>query len=97
MKLKRMLLCAALVIAASAPAKAQVVFDLSLVTCKDYMGYDSERQDMITYWMSGYFNAAKGYTTIDFKRLNRNIKVVGDYCKKHKDETLMSAIQRNAR
>lgn len=97
MKIKGTFFAAALVIVANAPAKAQVIIDLSLITCKDYQGYDSEKQDMVTYWMSGYFNAAKGYSTIDFKRLNRNIKVVGDYCKKHKNETLMSAIQQNAR
>jgi HdeA/HdeB family len=41
------------------PAKAQVVLEMSMVTCGQYMGQGRERQDLIAAWMSGYFNAAK--------------------------------------
>ena len=82
--------------ALSTPAKAQVIVDLSLVTCGQYMGKDRDTQDVIAAWMSGYFNAAKNQSMVDLARFERNRKAVEKYCKTHKLETLMSAIQRNA-
>ena len=48
-------------------------------------------------WMSGYFSASKNLNVLDFGYVERNRKVVGSYCKKRPGETLMGAIQRNAR
>jgi acid stress chaperone HdeB len=88
--------CALSLAALSIPAKAQVIVDLSLVTCGQYMGKDRDTQDVIAAWMSGYFNAAKNLSMVDLSRFERNRKAVEKYCKTHKLETLMSAIQRNA-
>jgi acid stress chaperone HdeB len=88
--------CALSLAALSIPAKAQVIVDLSLVTCGQYMGKDRDTQDVIAAWMSGYFNAAKNQSMVDLSRFERNRKAVEKYCKTHKLETLMSAIQRNA-
>jgi acid stress chaperone HdeB len=78
------------------PAKAQVVLEMSMVTCGQYMGQGRERQDLIAAWMSGYFNAAKNQSVLNLARFDRNRKAIEHYCKTHKPETLMSAIQRNA-
>jgi acid stress chaperone HdeB len=78
------------------PAKAQVVLEMSMITCGQYMGQDRETQDTIAAWMSGYFNAANGVNMLNVARFQRNRKAVEHYCKTHKAETLMSAIQRNA-
>jgi acid stress chaperone HdeB len=94
---KILLSCAALATVLASPAKAQVVVDMSLITCQQYQDSDSQRQQLIAYWMSGYFSAAKNFTTLDFRYFDYNKKVVTAYCKTHKFETLMSAIQRNAR
>jgi len=88
--------CALSLAALSIPAKAQVIVDLSLVTCGQYLGKDRDTQDVIAAWMSGYFNAAKNQSMVDLARFERNRKAVEKYCKTHKLETLMSAIQRNA-
>ena len=88
--------CALSLAALSIPAKAQVIVDLSLVTCGQYMGKDRDTQDVIAAWMSGYFNAAKNQSMVDLSRFERNRKAIEKYCKTHKLETLMSAIQRNA-
>ena len=88
--------CALSLAALSIPAKAQVIVDLSLVTCGQYMGKDRDTQDVLAAWMSGYFNAAKNQSMVDLSRFERNRKAVEKYCKTHKLETLMSAIQRNA-
>jgi acid stress chaperone HdeB len=80
----------------NAPARAQVVLDMSMITCGQYMDQARENQDVIAAWMSGYFNAAKSQSVLNVARFERNRKAVENYCKSHKPETLMSAIQRNA-
>ena len=80
-----------------APAHAQVVIDLSLITCKQLLESDTERQILISSWMSGYFSATKNLNELDFRYVNRNAKVVGNYCKTHKSDTVMNAMQKNWR
>ena len=48
-----------LIFVLSAPARAQVMIDLSLITCKQFLESDPERQALIGSWMSGYFSATK--------------------------------------
>ena len=80
-----------------APAHAQVVIDLSLITCKQLLESDSERQILINSWMSGYFSATKNLNVLDFQYAKRNARVVGAYCKAHKSDTVMNAMQKNWR
>jgi acid stress chaperone HdeB len=79
------------------PAKAQVVLDLSLITCKQLLESDPDRQALIGSWMSGYFSATKNLNVLDFRYVERNRKVVGNFCKTHKSDTVMSAMQKNWR
>ena len=83
-------------LALQAPAKAQVL-DLSLVTCKDLLASDAARQVLISSWMAGYFSASKNLNVVDFRYAERNRKVVGNYCKTHKADTVMNAMQKNWR
>lgn len=88
--------CALPLAALSNPANAQVVLDLTMITCGQYMEQSRDNQDVLAAWMSGYFNAARNQSMVDLARFERNRKVVEKYCRSHKPETLMSAIQRNA-
>jgi acid stress chaperone HdeB len=78
------------------PARSQIILDMSLITCKQYVESDLERQELIAAWMSGYFNASRNQPRVDFSRFARNKMLVANYCKRHKLESLMSAIQRVA-
>ena len=51
--------CVGLLATPAIPTQAQVIVDLSVVTCGQYMGKDRDTQDVLAAWMSGYFNAAK--------------------------------------
>ena len=97
MNTKAMVLATVMVTGAAIPAKAQVVIDMSLITCKQYMDADPDRKELVAYWLSGYFSASKNLNVLDFGYVARNKRVVGNYCKKRPGETLMSAIQKNAR
>ena len=97
--MKRSTVATALVltITFTVPAKAQTVLDLSLITCKQLLDSDPDRQALIGAWMSGYFSATKNLDVLDFRYVERNRKVVGNYCKTHKSDTVMSAMQKNWR
>jgi acid stress chaperone HdeB len=89
---------AALLAALSAtPARAQLVVDMSLISCDQFLKSPQERRDVLSAWMGGYYSAMKNLTTIDARYVMRNSQKVATYCKKAKNETLMSAIQRNWR
>lgn len=81
----------------AADARAQVVLDMTMLTCRQYLEADKARQDLIAAWMSGYFNAAKNNPVFNTTLFTSNRNRVTAYCKKHRPETLMSAIQRSAR
>lgn len=84
---------AVFVLSAAWSAHAQVILDMSLITCQQYLGYDPERQDMVAAWMSGYFNASINQPVVSFERFEYNKRTVSDYCRSHSRETLMSAIR----
>jgi hypothetical protein len=79
------------------PVGGQIKVDMSLITCKQYLSSDAERREMIAAWMSGYLRASRSQPIFDFQKFANNKKTVENYCKKRGDETLMSAIQKNAR
>src|SRR5215475_6780059 len=94
---KKVVIIAAVVLGATLPpASAQVNLDMNKITCGDWLGYDPESQNFVRFFMSGYYNASRGSNVLDYNRLQRNSQKVMAYCKKHKSETLPTAIQRLA-
>ena len=83
--------------AMTSAAKAQVVVDISLITCKQLLESDQERQTLISSWMAGYFSASKNLNVVDFRYVKRNGNVISKYCKTHKSDTVMNAMQKNWR
>ena len=85
---------AAMVAGAAMPAKAQVVIEMSAVTCQDYLKSDSEQQAILASWLSGYYHASKNVATVDLRKARGNLRAVAKYCKSHKQETLMNAVEK---
>lgn len=78
------------------PGTAQIKVDMNKVTCGNFLGYDPDDQNFVRYWMSGYYNGAANRTVLDYDRMQRNSAKVKAYCKKHKSETLPTAIKKAA-
>jgi hypothetical protein len=87
---------AAVLSAVSLPTAAQVNLDMNQVTCRDWLGYNPASQSFVRYWMSGYYNAAANSNVLDYNRLQRNSAKVVAYCKKHRSQTLPTAIKNAA-
>jgi hypothetical protein len=88
---------AVLLSATSLPATAQVNLEMNRITCGDWLNYDFGTQTFVRYWMSGYYSASRGINVFDVSRSRKNFEKVMAYCKKHKSDTLPTAIQKNAR
>jgi acid stress chaperone HdeB len=96
MNQKILVVAAVVLVAVSLPASAQVNLDMNKITCGDWLGYDPASQNFVRFFMSGYYNASRGSNVLDYSRLQRNSQKVLAYCKKHRSETLPTAIQRLA-
>jgi hypothetical protein len=96
MNRKVLVVAATLFGAAALPASAQINLDMNKITCGDWLGYDAASQNFIRFFMSGYYNASRGSNVLDYNRLQKNSQKVLAYCKKHKSETLPTAIQKLA-
>jgi acid stress chaperone HdeB len=86
----------ALLAAASAPAAAQVKLDMNKVTCGDWLGYGPANRDFVRFFLSGYYSAAANNDVLDYNRLQKNSAKVMAFCKKHKSDTLPTAIKKAA-
>jgi hypothetical protein len=82
--------------AISLPSSAQVNLDMNKITCGDWLGYSPTSQNFVQYWMSGYYNAAANSNVLDYNRLQKNSGKVAAYCKKHRAQTLPTAIKNAA-
>jgi hypothetical protein len=85
-----------LLAAASLPSAAQISLDMNKITCGTWLGYSPENQTFVRFWMSGYYNAANNSNVLDYDRLQRNSAKVMAYCKKHRSDTLPTAIKNSA-
>ena len=87
---------AAMLVAASLPSAAQVNLSMNRMTCGTWLNYSPEEQSFVRFWMSGYYNAAANSNVLDYDRLQKNSARVAAYCKRHKSDTLPTAIKKTA-
>jgi acid stress chaperone HdeB len=83
----------ALALAASSNARAQVILDLSKVTCDQFVKYQVANPKFIIMWLSGYFHGKRGNTMVDTQKLIANADAVEDYCFKNPEAPLMPAVE----
>ncbi|WP_298352380.1 HdeA/HdeB family chaperone [Rhodoblastus sp.] len=93
----KMILAAAMLAFAIPAAKAQVVLDMSLITCGQFLKAPGADRALISSWMSGYFMSSKNLLNVDMRYVKRNHEVIGKYCKRHPKDKLMDAIAKNAK
>jgi hypothetical protein len=87
-------LCLALTTAVSQPAHAQVMLDLSKVTCDQWSGYKITNPQNIALWLSGYYNGKRGNTVIDTQRLAAENQKLRDFCITNPQMPVMQAAEK---
>jgi len=85
-----------LAIAPSSPAQAQVMINMSRVTCADYLAMNDEQSNVFGAWVGGYFNQRTGYTWIDLVAEQRNVANLKAWCATNRGEFVMTGLARAA-
>jgi hypothetical protein len=96
MKRKLLVLpCCLAVIGAALPshASAQMLIDMSKVTCADYLAMPPDQARTFSAWMSGYFNQKLGYAWVDLGAYARNIANLKQWCASYPNETVMTGLK----
>jgi acid stress chaperone HdeB len=68
------------IVFATASAQAQVIVDVSKITCDQYVHAKITTPNLIAAWLSGYYNAKRNNTIIDLDTLEDNVSKVKNYC-----------------
>ena len=76
-------------------ARAQTTIDVSKITCDQYILLKVADPEKIAIWLSGYYHAKRGSTTIDVQLLKDQPEKVRNYCLyKDKGGTVMEAVEK---
>jgi hypothetical protein len=74
-------------------ARAQVMLDVSKVTCWQFVTYKVTSPKYLAVWLSGYDHGRRGDAVIDMQRVVENAAKLEEYCTKNPDVPMMQAAE----
>jgi HdeA/HdeB family len=75
-------------------AEARLAIDLSKTTChRAFFIGTVASTNSIALWLSGYFSGQHGHGIIDVETLEQDANKIKHYCRFHRGETLMKAVE----
>jgi hypothetical protein len=74
-------------------ARAQVMLDVSKVTCWQFVTYKVTSPKYLAVWLSGYDHGRRGEAVIDMQRVVENAAKLEEYCTKNPDVPMMQAAE----
>jgi acid stress chaperone HdeB len=89
----RLLLTSALFVFVQIQAQAQVMLDVSKITCDQLLMGKPVPSKYTVLWLSGYYNGKLNNTIIDPDVMSKNDQKVESYCDQHRDMTVMDAVK----
>ena len=94
MKLMPTLICSvALATGATAPARAQMILDMSKVTCEQLLTASPNAVE-VGIWLSGYYNGLRKNTQLDLNQFKKNADAVVAECRADPKKTVMQTADR---
>jgi hypothetical protein len=95
-RLRKLIWCFALAATTSSSvAQAQLMINVSLVTCAQYLAMPPDQSRVFSAWMSGWFNQKTGYAWINLNAYARNIENVKAFCASNPGELVMTSLERS--
>src|SRR3974390_1945293 len=73
--------------------KAQVMLDVSKISCEDYFMDKITFSQYVVMWLSGYYNGKRNNTIIDPDTVKKDEEKVNLYCYQHREVTVMDAVK----
>ena len=77
----------------SVDAEAQVVVDVSKITCDQFATYKIENPEYIAIWLDGYYHGTRGDMKVDVQTLSADVKKVEMYCLSKPEVLLVQAVK----
>jgi hypothetical protein len=77
----------------SVDAGAQVVVDVSKITCDQFATYKVENPEYIAIWLDGYYHGTRGDMKVDVQTLSADVKKVEMYCLSKPEVPLVQAVK----
>ena len=87
---KVLILATAAMPAAGAPASAQTL-DMSTVKCKDFVTSSKDNIALILMWLQGFYADEDASPIVDFGKMEKDAKKLGEYCGKNPDHSVITA------
>jgi|SRR4249920_2164969 acid stress chaperone HdeB len=76
------------------PARAQMTFDVSKITCEQYYLGKFFYPNTAAIWLSGFYNGKRGNTVLDVERVKGNAYKLRSYCRDNLQTPLMEALEK---
>ena len=89
----KFLLFAFVALLVSVDAEAQVVVDVSKITCDQFATYKVENPKYIAIWLDGYYHGTRGDMKVDVQTLSAGVKKVEMYCLSKPEVPLVQAVK----
>ncbi len=83
-----------LVAAYSVPAQAQVMLDVSKLTCQQFATYKVADPKLIAIWINGFQHGKRGDTLVDTQKLDTDTDKVLAFCLENPDASVMEAVDK---
>ena len=91
--MREFLLIVLLALAFSENARAQVLIDVSKITCDQFVTYKVENPKYIVAWLSGYYHGTRQDMTLDLQALIADADKVEAYCFTKPEVPLLQAVK----
>jgi len=79
--------------AAIGATEAQVMVDVSKITCNQYITQHIAHMQTVNVWLSGFYAGRRNNPLIDTQALNRNGNKVSRFCESHREMPLLDAVE----
>ena len=90
---RKFLLVILLALLFSDHARAQVMVDVSKITCDQFATYKIANPEYIAIWLSGYYHGTRGDMIVDIQTLSSDAKKVEGYCLMKPEVPLIQAVK----
>ena len=74
------------------PLQAQQL-DMSTVKCRDFVSSSKENIALMLMWLQGYYSDEDASPIVDFDKMRKDAKKLGEYCAKNPDHSVITAAE----
>ena len=78
-------------------AHAQVLVDVSKISCDQYITQRITHMQTVNVWLAGFYAGRRNNPVVDTQALNRNGNKLSRFCESHREMPLLDAVEANTK